>query len=131
MSKKLLVVDDAAIIRKMISDTVTAAGWEVIGEAANGQEAIELYKSLRPDAVTLDMVMPEYDGLHALAGIREIDPQAKVVVVSAVDQKAILREALQLGAADFLVKPFDKAVLIATLDSLATTKGKLAETLAE
>ena len=131
MSKNLLVVDDAAIIRKMICDTVISAGWEVVGQAANGQEAIELYKQLRPDAVTLDIVMPEFNGLHALTGIREFDPDAKVVMVSAVDQKRVLKEALQLGAADFLVKPFDRDVLIATLEAPATANSKLATMVAD
>lgn len=126
MSKRLLVVDDAAIIRKMICDTVSAAGWEVVGQATNGQEAIDLYQTLRPDAVTLDIVMPDFNGLHALEGIRKFDPNAKVVVVSAVDQKRVLKEALQLGAADFLVKPFDREVLIATLEAPATANSHLA-----
>ncbi|MCG8450887.1 MAG: response regulator [Pirellulales bacterium] len=131
MSKKLLIVDDAAIIRKMIRDTVTQSGWEVVGEASNGQEAIELYQELRPDAVTLDIIMPEFNGLHALIGIRECNPNARVIMVSAVDQKRILKEALQLGATDFLVKPFDRNTLIATLESPASSTGKLAEMTAE
>jgi two-component system chemotaxis response regulator CheY len=119
MSRTLLVVDDALIIREMIKDAATTALWQIVGEAENGQQAIELYDALRPDVVTLDMVMPEYGGLHALAGIKQIDPNAVVVVVSALNQKQTLKEAVQLGAADFIIKPFDAKKLVETLDKLA------------
>jgi two-component system chemotaxis response regulator CheY len=108
MSHTLLVTDDSMIVREMIKDLAAEAGWTVVGEAVNGQDAIEKYRQLRPDAMTLDLVMPEYDGLHALRGVRECDPQAKVLVVSAIDQTDVLQEAVKLGAADFIVKPFDK-----------------------
>jgi two-component system chemotaxis response regulator CheY len=108
MSHTLLVTDDSMIVREMIKDLATEAGWTVVGEAINGQDAIEKYRQLRPDAMTLDLVMPEYDGLHALRGVRQFDPQAKVLVVSAIDQTDVLQEALKLGAADFIVKPFNK-----------------------
>ena len=118
MSRKLLIADDALIIRKIIKDLAISAGWEVIGEAGNGQEAIDRYRELRPDAVTLDMVMPEYDGLHALRGIMELDPQAKVLIVSALEQRDVLKNAIKAGAADFIAKPFDKQSLQATLEQL-------------
>ncbi len=119
MPRTLLVVDDAIIIREIIKDTATAAGWEIVGEGRNGQEAIDLYQQLRPDAVTLDLVMPEFDGLHALRGMLACDAQAKVVIVSALEQTTILKDAFRLGAADFLVKPFDRELLVKTLDKLA------------
>ena len=115
MTKTLLVTDDALIIREMIKDAATEAGWEIAGEAVNGQEAIDRYQLLRPDAVTLDMVMPDFDGIHALRGIMQADPQARVCVVSALDQTKILKEAFKIGAADFIVKPFDKNNLVDTL----------------
>jgi two-component system, chemotaxis family, chemotaxis protein CheY len=118
MARKLLVVDDALIIREIIKDAAIAAGWEIAGEAADGQEAVEQYQELRPDAVTLDLVMPEYDGLHALEGILRVDPEAKVVVVSALDQKNILKQAFKIGATDFLVKPFNNETLVATLENV-------------
>lgn len=108
MSHTLLVTDDSMIVREMIKDLATEAGWTVVGEAANGQEAIDRFRELRPDAMTLDLVMPEFDGLHALRGVRQCDPNAKVLVVSAIDQTDVLQEAVKLGAADFIVKPFDK-----------------------
>ncbi|WP_428308121.1 response regulator [Lacipirellula sp.] len=108
MSHTLLVTDDSMIVREMIKDLAAEAGWTVVGEAVNGQQAIEKYQELRPDAMTLDLVMPDYDGLHALRGVRALDPRAKVLVVSAIDQTDVLQEAFKLGAADFIVKPFAK-----------------------
>lgn len=116
MPGTLLVTDDALIIREMIKDTAIHAGWTIAGEACNGLEAVERYQTLRPDVVTLDLVMPQYDGLHALRGIKAVDPQARVIVVSALEQKSILKEAFQLGANDFIVKPFDRQNLIDTLE---------------
>ncbi len=118
MKKTLLITDDALIIRTMIRDVTAAAGWEVVAEAVNGREAIERYMETRPAVVTLDLVMPQYDGLHALRGIRQFDPEARIVVVSALDQRSVLKEAFRLGASDFMVKPFDKSELIATLEQL-------------
>jgi two-component system chemotaxis response regulator CheY len=118
MARTLLVTDDALIIRTIIKDMAVSAGWEVVGEAANGQEAIDRYRELRPDAVTLDLVMPEHDGLHALHGIMEFDPEAKVLVVSALEQRGVLKDAFKAGAADFVSKPFDKQSLQATLEQL-------------
>jgi two-component system chemotaxis response regulator CheY len=119
MSKKLLVTDDATIMREIIKDTARDAGWEIVGEAQNGAEAIEKYKQLKPDVTTLDLVMPQYDGLYALRGILEFDPDATVIVVSALDQKSVLQNAFRSGATDFLVKPFDKSQLISTLETHA------------
>jgi two-component system chemotaxis response regulator CheY len=119
MGKRLLVTDDAIIIREMIKDTAIRAGWQIVGEACNGQQAADRFRELQPDAMTLDLVMPEYDGLHALREILRQDPSAKVVVVSALDQKTILKEAFKLGAADFVVKPFDQSQLVSTLNRVA------------
>ena len=124
MPNTLLVTDDALIIREMIKDAAISAGWEIVGEAANGQEAIDQYKELSPDACTLDLVMPEYDGLHALSGLMAYDPEAKIVVVSALEQAQVLKEAFRRGATDFLVKPFDKKVLIRTLEEAVASKAK-------
>ena len=106
--KRLLVVDDAVFMRKMISGVAAEAGWEVVGEAGNGVEAVTLYKQLRPDLVTMDLVMPEMGGLDALRLIRASDPEAKVVVVTALDQKQSLMDSIREGAIDFIVKPFDR-----------------------
>ena len=116
MDKTLLVIDDAVIVREKIKEAARAAGWEIVGEACNGKEAVERYAELRPAAVTLDLVMPEYDGIYALREILALDPNAKVVVVSALGQKNVLKDAFKLGAADFVVKPFDKHTLASTLE---------------
>ena len=118
MTRTLLITDDAIIVREIIKDMIGQADWTVVGEASNGQEAIERYADLRPDAVTLDLVMPEYNGLHALHGIMHINPDAKVMVVSALDQNSIIKEALKAGATDFLAKPFNRQKLLDTLEQL-------------
>ena len=118
MARTLLVADDALIIRQIIKDMATSAGWEVVGEAENGEEAIRKYRELHPDAVTLDLVMPQHGGLHALHGIMEFDPEAKVLIVSAVEQRGVLKEAFKAGAVDFIAEPFDKKRLRDTLDQL-------------
>src|SRR5208282_6829095 len=118
MPRRLLVADDAMIIRQIIRDIAVNAGWEVVGEASNGQEAIDRYRELHPDAVTLDLVMPEHDGLHALHGIMAFDSAAKVLVVSALEQRGVLKAAIKAGASDFVAKPFDKRSLQATLEQM-------------
>ncbi len=120
MAHTLLVTDDSMIIRELIKDTAAECGWTVVAEAANGQEAIDKYRALRPTAVTLDLVMPDYDGLHALKGIRAFDPNARVLVVSAINQTNVLKEAIQCGAADFIVKPFEKNQIVSALNALVS-----------
>lgn len=106
MPNRVLVVDDSLLMRKMIGDCLSAAGWEVAGEARDGKEAVEKYRELRPDAVTLDIVMPGADGMYALQTILGMDPEAKVVVVSALNQTKTISEAIRKGAQDFIAKPF-------------------------
>ncbi|MBL9084551.1 MAG: response regulator [Planctomycetales bacterium] len=120
MSRTLLVTDDSMIIRELVKDVARRDGWEIVGEAADGQQAVEQFQRLRPDGVTLDLVMPRFDGLHALKGIKALDQAAKVLVVSAIDQSDVLREAVKLGAADFVVKPFEDHRLQKALDLLAS-----------
>jgi len=122
MARRLLITDDALIIREMIKDVAQAAGWTVVAQASNGQEAIDLYRQHRPDAVTLDLVMPQFDGLHALRGIMAADPNARIVVVSALEQTQVLKDAFKAGASDFLVKPFDRQVLAETLNKLVPVR---------
>ncbi len=103
---RVLVVDDAAFMRKMVTDALTKGGHEVVGEAGNGVEAIDRYRELKPDLMTLDITMPEKDGLAALKDIIELDPNAKVVMCSALGQESKVLESIKLGAKDFIVKPF-------------------------
>jgi two-component system chemotaxis response regulator CheY len=108
---RVLIVDDALIIRKRIKAIAEEVGWQVAGEAGDGVEAVALYERERPDLVTLDIVMPNLDGVAALRAIIELDPRARVVMVSAVNQREKLVECIQAGALDFVVKPFDKAAM--------------------
>jgi len=111
MSNRLLIVDDAMIMRLRIREIAIQSGWEVVGEAANGDEAVSLFRSLKPDLVTMDIVMPKLDGVEALRAIRDEDPSARVCMISALNQREKLSECIRLGAIDFIVKPFDKARL--------------------
>ena len=106
MGKKVLIVDDAAFMRMMLKDILTKNGYEVVGEAENGAKAVEKYGELKPDLVTMDITMPEMDGISALKNIRSMDSNAKVVMCSAMGQQAMVIEAIQAGARDFIVKPF-------------------------
>ncbi|HZW68223.1 MAG TPA: response regulator [Pseudogracilibacillus sp.] len=106
MSKKILIVDDAAFMRMMIKDILEKNGYEVIGEAENGNVAVEKYKELNPDLVTMDITMPEKDGITALKEIKEIDADSVVIMCSAMGQQAMVIDAIQAGAKDFIVKPF-------------------------
>ena len=110
-AKRLLIVDDALIMRKRIRDIAEEIGWQVSGEARDGEEAVAMYAEQKPDLVTLDIVMPKMDGVTALKEMMQADPNARVVMISAVDQKEKLKECLQSGAIDFIVKPFDKSRL--------------------
>lgn len=106
MGNKILVVDDAAFMRMMIKDILTKNGFEVVGEAADGAQAIEKYKELNPDLVTMDITMPEKDGITALKEIKSMDSSAKIIMCSAMGQQAMVIDAIQAGAKDFIVKPF-------------------------
>lgn len=106
MSQTILIVDDAAFMRMMIKDILVKNGYNVVGEAENGNVAVEKYKELNPDLVTMDITMPEKDGITALKEIREYDPNAKVIMCSAMGQQAMVIDAIQAGAKDFIVKPF-------------------------
>jgi len=103
---RVLVVDDAAFMRKMVTDALTAGGHEIVGEAGNGNEAFSQFQALKPDVMTLDITMPEKDGLAALKDILAFDPTAKVVMCSALGQESKVLESIKAGAKDFVVKPF-------------------------
>lgn len=113
---KVLVVDDAAFMRMSIQKMLAANGHEMIGEAENGVEAIKKYMELKPDIVLLDITMPEMNGVEALKEIKAKDPAAKVVICSAMGQQAMVAQAIQNGAKDFVVKPFEVDRLIAAID---------------
>ena len=106
MANGILIVDDAAFMRMMIKDILTKNGFDVLGEAENGARAIEKYKELNPDLVIMDITMPEVDGIEAVKSIKQLDNNAKVIMCSAMGQQGMVIEAIQAGAKDFIVKPF-------------------------
>ena len=113
---RVLIVDDAAFMRKLLTDALTNGGHEVVGEAGNGIEAVARWQELRPELTTLDITMPEKDGLAALAEIMAIDPSAKIIMCSALGQESKVLEAMKAGAKYFVVKPFEDSRLIAALN---------------
>jgi two-component system chemotaxis response regulator CheY len=116
----ILIVDDAAFMRLMVKDILIKGGHQVVGEAANGLEAIKQYGELKPDLVTMDITMPEMEGIEALRRIRQEDPKAKVIMCSAMGQQGMVVQAIQAGAKDFVVKPFQaERVLEAISKALA------------
>ena len=105
----VLVCDDAIFMRKMIGDILAQGGYRVVGEAANGTQAVELYRQLRPDLVTMDIIMPDMGGIDAVREIVKEDPDARILMCSAMGQQALVVEAIEAGARDFIVKPFQPA----------------------
>jgi two-component system chemotaxis response regulator CheY len=105
-SSTVLVCDDAVFMRTMVSDILSQAGFTVVGEAENGKQAVEKYQQLKPDLVTMDIIMPEMGGIVAVKKITQMDPGARILMSSAMGQQALVQEALQAGARDFVVKPF-------------------------
>ena len=112
MNAKILLVDDAPIIRLKLKNILLKAGVTIVGEANNGQEAIEKYQLLKPDLMTMDIVMPVKDGIQALEEIMAMDKNARVIMVTAIDQRESLMKAIRLGAVDYIVKPFEDARVI-------------------
>jgi two-component system chemotaxis response regulator CheY len=113
---RVLVVDDAAFMRKMVSDALVKGGHEVVGEAGNGNEAVARYQELRPEVTTLDITMPEKDGLQALQEIMALDPSARVIMCSALGQESKVLESIKIGAKDFVVKPFQPDRVLGAVD---------------
>jgi len=104
---RILVVDDAAFMRMMVRDMLKKIGHQVVGEAANGLQGVQMYKELKPDLVTMDVTMPEMDGVEAVKEIMAFDKDAKIVMISAMGQQAIVMDCIKAGAKDFIVKPFN------------------------
>jgi two-component system, chemotaxis family, chemotaxis protein CheY len=113
---RVLVVDDAAFMRKLVSDALVEGGHEVVGEAVDGNEAVARYLQLRPEVTTLDITMPEKDGLIALQEIMALDPDARVVMCSALGQESKVLESIKIGAKDFVVKPFGPERVLGAVD---------------
>ncbi|BAS28785.1 response regulator [Limnochorda pilosa] len=118
MAYRVLVADDTAFMRLTLRNVLERHGYQVVGEAGNGREAVEQYQSLRPDLVTMDITMPEMDGLTAIREIMKIDPNARIIVCSAMGQKPMVIEALTAGAKDYLVKPFQPERVVEAVEKL-------------
>ncbi len=123
MGYSVLIVDDAEFMRTMLKDIVQSMDWTVAGEAADGAEAVAMFADTRPDLVLLDITMPNLDGTEALRRILAVDPQAQVVMISALGQKDQVLEAIKTGARDFIIKPLDHDRVVQTLSRLFATAG--------
>ncbi len=115
MAKRVLIVDDANFMRMIVKDTLTSQGFEICGEAVNGNEAVRKYLELKPDLVTMDITMKEKDGLEAAREILQKDPQARIVMVTALGQEKMLMDSLSLGVKDFVVKPFEPERIVSAV----------------
>ena len=115
MAKRVLVVDDAIFMRNTLKDVFVAAGFEIAGEAQHGLEAVDRYKQLKPDLVTMDIVMPYKSGIEATRDIVKTDPAAVIVMCSALGQENLVMEAIEAGAADFIIKPFKQDEVLAVV----------------
>ena len=115
MGIDVLIADDLKFIKLVLRELVEKAGFRVVGEASNGQEAVDLYENKRPDVVLMDITMPKMDGLAALKRILQLDPEANVIMCSALGQQSLIVQALQLGARDFIVKPFREERVVAAI----------------
>ncbi len=112
---RILVCDDSAFMRMMLKKVLIADGHEIVGEAGDGMEAVQMYRQHKPDIATMDITMPKMDGIQAVTHIHEENPVARIVMVTALGQKAIITDALKAGASDFIVKPFDPEQVIETI----------------
>lgn len=119
MAKRILITDDAMFMRVTLRNILTSNGFEVVGEASNGAESVRLYEQFKPDVVTMDITMPEMDGIQALKAIRASDPHANVIMCTAMGQKSMVVEAIQSGARDFIVKPFQPDQVVEALRKIA------------
>mgnify|MGYP002780713477 CR=1 FL=1 len=117
MKNRILIVDDSFYMRTMLKNMLTDAGYEVVGEAANGQQALEMAAQTNPDLITLDVILPDNTGLDVLKGIRQEQPDVKVVMCSAVGQEVIVNEALESGATAYIVKPFSEEKVLEIVGS--------------
>lgn len=115
MGKKIMIVDDAAFMRMMLKNILTKGGYEIVGEAQDGAQAVEKYETVQPDLIIMDITMPNLDGIEALKKIKTIDAGARVIMCSAMGQEAMVVEAIKCGAMDFIVKPFQGDRLLAAI----------------
>lgn len=124
MPKRVLIVDDAVFMRDMIKDIFAGGDFEIVGEAVHGVEAVDKYKELRPDLVTMDIVMPFKSGIEATKEILAFDEKATIIMCSALGQESLVMEAIEAGAADFIVKPFKADDVLAVVNKVLAARGR-------
>ncbi|NLY90596.1 MAG: response regulator [Firmicutes bacterium] len=117
MSRRILLVDDAIVIRLMLTKILTSAGYIIAGEAGDGLEAVEKYKKLKPDLVTMDITMPKMSGIDAVRAIKAYDPEARIVICSAMGQQSMVIEAINAGASTYITKPFNRGKVLAAVET--------------
>lgn len=122
MGKRIMIVDDAAFMRMMIKNILLKNGYEVAGEAENGKMAVNMYSETKPDLVTMDITMPEMDGIDAVKAIRSMDSSASIIMCSAMGQQSMVMDAIQAGAKDFIVKPFQQDRLLQAIERVLSRK---------
>jgi two-component system chemotaxis response regulator CheY len=115
---KILIVDDASFMRMMLRNVLSSHGYEVVGEAENGRLAVKTYQEIKPEIVLIDLIMPEMGGIEAVKKIIELDRDAKIIICSAMGQQALVVEAMQAGARDFIVKPFQPSSVIEAIQKV-------------
>lgn len=131
MKNRILIVDDSFYMRTMLKNMLTDAGYDVVGEAANGQQALEMAAATRPDLITLDVILPDNTGLDVLKGIRQEQPNVRIVMCSAVGQEVIVNEALESGAVAYIVKPFSEEKVLEIVGTMLQQADSEAETSAD
>ncbi|GGA01925.1 response regulator [Paenibacillus marchantiophytorum] len=124
MGNRIIIVDDAAFMRAILKDVLISLGYEVAGEASNGQEAVQLYKRIKPDLVTMDITMPEMDGITALKEIISYNPEARVIMCSAMGQQKMVVDSIQAGAKDFVVKPYNKERIAEAVERILISESR-------
>ena len=127
MARKVMIVDDVSFVRKTIAKILTDANYQVVGEAEDGNAAIQMYKKLRPDLVTMDIVMPNMGGIEAARKICQMDKSARVVMISAMEQESLIMEAINAGARDYILKPFSADEILKTLERVFIGDDQLVE----
>jgi two-component system chemotaxis response regulator CheY len=116
MGKKILIVDDESPVRLILKKILSSHGYDIVGEAEDGEKALELYKKLNPDLVTMDLLMPTMDGLRSFQKITQYDSKAKIVILTALEMKAVAKQFIEAGAAGYIVKPLSEEKILATIE---------------